>query len=119
MKRIDNPGVFLSDTGLLFEINRTLLHPLGLALEVTVEDDGSSRLSGIQDFRDDPEGLYFLDGDVSECAEKLKRFMASFGTAKHAQRRAALGYVVQPVVRPASAPCNGISVENSGGTSNG
>jgi len=54
------------DAGYLQEVNRRFLHPLGLALEVIVdEEDGSEKLGGIWDSRDDPEGFVFgtFDGD--------------------------------------------------------
>lgn len=40
-KIIDNGAKLLSEAGLLFRINRTVLHPLGLALYVTQNDDGT------------------------------------------------------------------------------
>jgi len=39
IKRIAEPGQYLMDTGLLFEINRRVLHPFGLALEVIVHEE--------------------------------------------------------------------------------
>ncbi len=47
--------------GLLMEVNRLFLHPLGLALEFSAEENGDMRISGIQDYRDDPEGMAFAD----------------------------------------------------------
>lgn len=54
--------------GYLQEANRLFFHPLGLALEVIIELDGSERLGGIWDYRDDPEGVLF---DV-ECVLNAK-----------------------------------------------
>lgn len=50
--------------GLLHEVNRNLLHPLGLALEVRQREDGTEFLSGIQDNRHDPEGMCFSDSEL-------------------------------------------------------
>jgi hypothetical protein len=48
------------EKGYLQEANRLFFHPLGLALEVIInEETGEEKLGGIWDFRDDPEGLYF------------------------------------------------------------
>ena len=47
------------ERGYLQEANRRFFHPLGLALEVVCEEDGSERLGGIWDSRDDPEGILF------------------------------------------------------------
>jgi len=80
--------------GYLQELNRRFLHPLGMALEVAVADDGTVTLGGIWDYRDDPEGIYFdtseakLNGRAAAVAEEW--------ASKEAPRRAALGYMVQP-----------------------
>ncbi len=51
------------EEGYLQEVNRQFFHPLGLALAVTVDDDtGEETLSGVWDYRDDPEGIYFDEG---------------------------------------------------------
>ncbi len=46
------------------EINRRVLHPVGLALAAVIDDDGLIRFAGVQDSRDDPEGLVF--GNLSK-----------------------------------------------------
>lgn len=50
------PIAELRELGIIQEINRQLLHPIGMALAVT-ED----RIAGILDGRDDPEGMIFTD----------------------------------------------------------
>jgi hypothetical protein len=52
------------DLGLLQEINRLFLHPMGLALEVRIGADGVERLGGIWDYRDDPEGILFPESVI-------------------------------------------------------
>lgn len=82
--------------GLVQEINRKILHPLGLALEVTIDDEtGAERISGVWDCRDDPKGVIFgnLDEDDARRAYRLKAEEIKRGQA----RRAALGFVVQPL----------------------
>lgn len=79
--------------GYLQEVNRRFLHPLGMALEVAVMTDGAVVLSGIWDYRDDPEGIYFApdagtDSRASAVAEEW--------AAKEKTRRAALGFMIQP-----------------------
>lgn len=59
------------EAGFLQEANRLFFHPHGLALEVVVEDDGSERLGGIWDYRDDPEGVVFGPGVID--AGKVER----------------------------------------------
>ena len=65
--------------GYLQEVNRQFFHPLGLALEVVMEEDGTiSRLGGIWDYRDDPEGMFFGPDITSspEWEEKKKKVEA-------------------------------------------
>jgi len=47
------------EEGYLQEANRRFFHPLGLALEVTRDRDGNYLLTGIWDYRDDPEGIIY------------------------------------------------------------
>ena len=74
--------------GLLQELNRTMLHPLGLAAEINM-DDGSLRF---QDWRKDPEGMVYANNVMS--AVKYKAFN-TFRKQRHDARRTALGFVVQ------------------------
>lgn len=53
--------------GFLQEVNRQFLHPLGLALEVVVHEDGTEALGGIWDCREDPEGVLFGDGLIDDA----------------------------------------------------
>lgn len=80
------------EAGYLQEVNRRFLHPLGLALEVVVEDDGSERLGGVWDFRDDPEGIYFAEPDP----EKARRVYDEWH-ARQPARIGALGFFIEPV----------------------
>ena len=80
------------DLGFLQEVNRLVLHPLGLALEVTVEADGTEHISGVQDYRDDPEGMAF-----AEVSRAKAMRVAALLDARSEAREAALGYIVQPV----------------------
>lgn len=50
--------------GYLQEANRLFFHPRGLALEVTVNLDGTEQLGGVWDYRQDPEGIHFGDGMI-------------------------------------------------------
>lgn len=80
--------------GYLQEVNRQFFHPLGLALEVVVEEDGSERLGGVWDSRDDPEGFEY-GADLLD-AEKAVRVEVE--QARKAEPRVrALGYLIQPV----------------------
>lgn len=91
VKRIDI-GEFRSE-GYLQELNRRFLHPLGLALEVVVEDDGTERLGGVWDYRDDPEGIWYDGTADREKAERVSRLLAE----RAGRREEALGFLVEPL----------------------
>lgn len=78
--------------GLLHEVNRRILHPLGLALEVLVEDNNSktTTFGKVHDYRDDPEGMRFQELD-QDSIDKVK----AMEDAKRPTREKALGYWVQ------------------------
>lgn len=79
--------------GLLHEINRQFLHPMGLALEVTQDDQGHCHFSRVRDFRHDPEGYLFVDA----CLDPLKvRRVKRMFEAKRKVREAKYGWHVQP-----------------------
>lgn len=81
------------DLGLLQEVNRRFFHPLGLALEVVIEADGSQHLGGVWDYRDDPVGILFEEGLIDpQGAAYVDRLWADHASA----RRALIGGEVQP-----------------------
>lgn len=82
------------EAGYLQEANRRFFHPLGLALEITVEADGTERLGGVWDYRDDPEGMLFGDHYGAD-PDKVARVDREW--AEHAEyRQREHGFVVQP-----------------------
>lgn len=68
------------EIGLLQEVNRQFLHPMGLALEVVIDDDGTYKFGEIWDYRDDEEGMLFGKDITSkkEFAEKARRVSEMF-----------------------------------------
>lgn len=79
--------------GYLQEVNRRFFHPLGLALEVTVGEDGhAASLVGIWDNRDDPEGMSYGPGMID--TEKREKVSDEFDR-KYQERRRILGYTIQ------------------------
>jgi hypothetical protein len=81
------------ELGLLAEVNRAFFHPIGLALEAGTDDCGvPTHLSGIRDFRDDPEGVIFSEQMFpKELIEKAQNFIKQ----KHEKRLELLRYIVQ------------------------
>lgn len=86
------------DLGLLQEVNRQFFHPMGLALEMTIEEDGSASISGVWDYRDDPEGMIMGDEIVNDkqWKEHADRIMELF-ESKRKVREESLGWHIQPV----------------------
>lgn len=84
----------LARLGILQAINLEILHPLGLALERRIDENGVSNLGGVQDWRDDPEGMTYEKVDM----DKRETYLA-FAASRHAARQERLGYVVQPAIR--------------------
>jgi hypothetical protein len=75
MKNIDIKEFI--EKGFLQEVNRKFFHPLGLALSVKENEDGTWSLYDVWDYRDDPEGMFFGDGVISQekidNVEKLRQ----------------------------------------------
>lgn len=93
VKRMDI-AEFVSE-GYLQELNRVFLHPLGLALEVVTDEEGTPvALGGVWDYRDDPEGIFFTEGIIDP--KKVGR-VAQLVRARKAERQERLGYWVQPI----------------------
>jgi len=70
IKRIDIKE--FREKGYLQELNRRFLHPLGLALEIVIEDE-TEKLGGIWDYRNDEEGIFYDLANSDE--ERIDRFI--------------------------------------------
>lgn len=79
------------ELGFIQEINRLILHPCGLALEAQQNEDGSMFISGVQDYRDDPQGVIFEKTPSKTKAQAVKNFMY----LKSKARLEILGSVIQ------------------------
>lgn len=92
VKRI-NPKEF-QEFGYLQEVNRQFLHPLGLALEVIVNNEtGEVSFGGVWDIRDEPEGMRFADGEIDP--KKAARVHEAW-QEKGRVRVEKLKYIIQP-----------------------
>ena len=83
------------DKGYLQELNRRFLHPLGLALEVVVDENlHPTHFGRVWDYRDDPEGMIYdsnlLDLEKAKCINRFAR-------DRKPARLEAVGYWIQPV----------------------
>jgi len=95
VKKIKDAAAFLRDAGLVFEINRKILHPLGLALEIQINDDGTEKFGALWDCRTDPEGILYNDACFKSGFKKLKAYIKKHGNKSLKSRVAKLGYLVQ------------------------
>jgi len=90
----------LRTLGILQEINRQFLHPLGMALDVLVDPKTkeATALGGIQDHRSSSGGVVFGNGMLSKDKALNVREMRN----KNAEERKKElgGAIVQPIVEP-------------------
>lgn len=104
IKYIKNPIQFLRDSGLLFEINRTLLHPLGIAMSVQLplegEENTKDGVISLWDSTDDPEGIVYGHETFLSGAERYMNYMDEVGDPKLAERFDELGYYIQSIPDP-------------------
>jgi hypothetical protein len=93
----------LLESGLLFEVNRRVLHPFGLALAVAYDRNyDSHRLLSRLARTEEPEGFSFEPEALSDGYDRLRRFMRSGGYDRLAARYERLGFrsQVPPPVDP-------------------
>jgi hypothetical protein len=85
--------------GFLQEANRLFFHPLGLALEVDIDEDtGNESLVGVWDYRDDPEGILFGDAVMDTDDARKKAEHVALLREKHRETREKLvGNIIQPI----------------------
>jgi len=85
------------EKGYLQEVNRRFFHPLGLALEVEIKEDGTEKLGGIWDYREDPEGIFYGKDIISNPAFKEKaKYIEEQLNKKKISRLERLGFFIQP-----------------------
>lgn len=89
------------EKGYLQEVNRRFFHPLGLALEISVDENGDMELSGVQDYREDDEGMYF-DIEDSDLERKIRfknnqEFIDDEFVNRSKNRRESLGFDIEPI----------------------
>ena len=96
------------DEGFLQEVNRQFFHPLGLALAVYVDDeamDDCMKVS-IWDEREDPEGWFFAEGELSQ--EKADN-VAVLKESKRVRRNAILSHKSVHQIHSSYAPIQQIN----------
>ena len=89
------------ELGFLQEANRLFFHPHGLALEVVVAPDGGMSLGGVWDYREDPEGIVFEEGGLSQS----KAYVVASEKLRHEEARTELlGGSIQEMADKSGGP---------------
>jgi hypothetical protein len=95
MNRVKLFPRYLVDNGLIFEINRRVLHPLGLALVVDIDVKDRRKLSITDLFEtQDPEGFLYDKESFLVGQEKFQAFLKSYQTRLEI-RKAKYGFIEQ------------------------
>lgn len=110
-KYVQNPIQFLRQSGLLFEINRHILHPFGLAMVVDKDKDSDTDEGKfyIWDEREDKEGIVYDADTFISGTEKINTFLEDFGVEKLLGRQEELGFTHQESPDP-YIKANGVSL---------
>ena len=97
MKKVSDFTRFLLDNGILFEINRKVLHPLGLVMvtDVDYEDDKKVIITGLYSADDDLEGIVFDPETIEEGRKRYQEFLGQDGQTRLDVREKRLGFVIQ------------------------
>ncbi len=102
IKRMDVKS--FRELGYLQELNRQFLHPLGLALEVVIDDDtGNESFGGVWNYREDPEGISYGIGQSD--LDRVLRFADKAQYVESERQRIAIsrnklfGFGIEPVTK--------------------
>ena len=93
---VENPEQYLHDTGLLFHMNRTILHPLGLSLAIAEQNiQGQGITSLVLHETADLNGFEFTDADMKQALASYDVFLTE-RKSRVLTRGKTLGYIQQP-----------------------
>ena len=85
----------LLDSGLLYEINRQILHPLGYSLSYKAANGTYNADELILQQTTDPEGVLFPEEAFMEGASKFSLYMRKFGEELIKRRLSTKGFIRQ------------------------
>jgi hypothetical protein len=90
------------ENGYLQELNRQFLHPLGLALEVVQDSDGTEYIGGVWDYRDDEEGIQYdyinSNDERVVVANNKANFINNEFVTRGIPRYNKLGFIIEPII---------------------
>jgi hypothetical protein len=98
MESINKFPKYLIDNGLLFEINRRVLHPLGLAMVIDIDRNNKRQLAitALLETEDSDGFLYDEDG-YNVGNEKYQKFLKNSGQKRLDDRIAKYGFIEQNI----------------------
>ena len=76
---VDAPVHFLMDNGILFEINRQVLHPLGLEMHLEAGEEGEACRIVLEDNRSVPQPIYFTSDEFEKGRSRYEAYMDAHG----------------------------------------
>jgi hypothetical protein len=96
MESISKFPKFLIDNGLIFEINRKVLHPLGMALVVDIDRNSKRQLAITALLEtEDQEGFIFDEETYNVGNEKYQKFLKNGGQKRLTDRFHKYGFIDQ------------------------
>ena len=94
LPKIENPVEFLVDNGILFEMNRQVLHPLGLELHFRLDDEGRVTAIDLLDNRRGEQPISFPPEAFAAGRARYEAYLGEHGR-RNMQKRRKLGMVIQ------------------------
>jgi len=94
ISKIENPVEFMRNNGILFEMNRQVLHPLGLELHFHLDENGKITGIDLLDNRENPDPIFFSPEAYTEGRETYEVYLKEHGR-RNIQKRRQLGMVIQ------------------------
>ncbi|MCK9567645.1 hypothetical protein M0R72_01685 [Candidatus Pacearchaeota archaeon] len=96
MEAISKYPKFLVDSGLVFEINRKVLHPLGMAMVVDVDRNNKRQLAITAIITtEDQEGFLYDEEGYDVGKDKYQKFLDKGGQDRLNVRNAKYGFIEQ------------------------
>lgn len=101
---------YILDSGLLFHLNHSVFHPIGIAMTIKVVD--GKKQWGFKDCRNEPESLIFDTNSLELGKLKLSNFLRSFGDDQMARREKKLGWGCQPLITKEKKNANPVKTKS-------
>lgn len=94
LPKIENPVQFLVHNGILFEMNRQVLHPLGLELHFRLDDEGRITAIDLLDNREGSQPISFPPDAFNAGRTRYEEYLDAHGR-RNIQKRRKIGMVIQ------------------------